>query len=351
MPVCVWAFFFAREKKDIRCQCVAHVCKVMFCFSKRELLLWCNCVCVCGVVWCVCVCACCVFKRWAYLHLVMVEDIHPLSLCWSSLLLWWIKHHNQVKLQWWRNVPKMHNRDMKGSRLINRPTHTPRNRHAHSHSHTCTRTIKSPKCFTQTHTHTHTHTHTEPQADISSRTLPGCVIFEVSQPSAKSGLFIQPGASHRKLWGVWWGAYEIAYIICCNVFPMGWNILSWKWISRSSRHHVARWLSLHFPFSECSIITTAVTFMACARVRLCALCCVRAICSGVSACTRAFLRARLPPYTAVWQWPSVARSWLRQRITSAWLPLESESDAHLSVLAPLVRSRETFIWCAYRWLS
>lgn len=44
--------------------------------------------------------------------------------------------------------------------------------------------------FTENVFYAHTHTHTLPRL---------CVIFEVSQPSTKSGLFISPGASEREL--------------------------------------------------------------------------------------------------------------------------------------------------------
>lgn len=61
--------------------------------------------------------------------------------------------------------------------------------------------------------------------DITNTPSQAGFIFEIIQPSGKSGLFIWPSASERKLRRVPC-AYEIAYIICCNVFPMGWNILS-----------------------------------------------------------------------------------------------------------------------------
>lgn len=93
-----------------------------------------------------------------------------------------------------------------------------------------------------------------------------CVIFEVSQALAKSALFILQGASDRKLWEAGVRRWNcLHYMLQC--FSNGLEHIKLKMNSRSSRHHVERRLSLHFPFSECSIITTAVTFIA--RVCVC----------------------------------------------------------------------------------
>lgn len=58
------------------------------------------------------------------------------------------------------------------------------------------------------------------------------------------------------------------YMLQC--FSNGLEHIKLKMNSGSSRHHVARCLSLHFPFSGCSIMTTAVTFIACVCLCLCA---------------------------------------------------------------------------------
>lgn len=73
---------------------------------------------------------------------------------------------------------QMRNRDMDGTSLINTLSHTFKYTHVQKLPYEL-------KMF-----FTHTHTHTLPRL---------CVIFEVSQPSAKSGLFISPGASEREL--------------------------------------------------------------------------------------------------------------------------------------------------------
>jgi len=119
------------------------------------------------------------------------------------------------------------------------------------------------------HIYAHSHTfqtilcsHTSGHLPIHAHTL--CVIFEVSQPSAKSGLFISEKAVRTgvRIWNC------LHYMLQC--FSNGLEHIKLKMNSRSSWHHVARWLSLHFPFSECSIMTTAVTFIACVRLCLCA---------------------------------------------------------------------------------
>lgn len=58
------------------------------------------------------------------------------------------------------------------------------------------------------------------------------------------------------------------YMLQC--FSNGLEHIKLKMNSRSSRHHVERLLSFHFPFPECSIITTAVTFIVCVCVCRCA---------------------------------------------------------------------------------
>lgn len=72
-------------------------------------------------------------------------------------------------------------------------------------------------------------------------------------------------------------------------FSNGLEHIKLKMNSRSSQHHVEWWLSLHFLFSECSIITTAVTFMVCTCVCLCAywfctICFKSAVCVRESVC-------------------------------------------------------------------
>lgn len=105
-------------------------------------------------------------------------------------------------------------------------------------------------------------------------------------------------------------------------FSNGLEHIKLKMNSRSSRHHVERWISLHFPFSECSIITTAVTFIAGVCVCLCAYTAfVPYVWIYPHACVH--LCGCLLLYSCV-QRPCVAGHVLRQRITSAWLLLEGE---------------------------
>lgn len=130
-------------------------------------------------------------------------------------------------------------------------------------------------------THIYTHMH------VDARTHTWSFNRWVNLVSSFCFGFFFPGPFREECEGCGVRAYEIAYIKCRNVFANGLEHIKLKMNSGSPRHHVALWLSLHFPFSLCSIIATAVTFRA--TVALCArlLCmCVfirvcRYMCSGL----------------------------------------------------------------------
>lgn len=125
-------------------------------------------------------------------------------------------------------------------------------------------------------------------------------------------------------------------------FSNGLEHIKLKMNSRSSRHHVERWLSLHFPFSECSIITTAVTFIARVCVCLCAHT-VCAICLNLSACMCAFMCACVCVCACYCM--AVCSGPLQEvmcRDKGSHLPDSRWKGSHalLFVLAPVVQSRE-----------
>lgn len=132
------------------------------------------------------------------------------------------------------------------------------------------------------------------------------------------------------------------YMLQC--FSNGLEHIKLKMNSGSSRHHVARCLSLHFPFSGCSIMTTAVTFIACVCLCLCAY-----TVFGPYAWEYLYLCdcARLLSHSRVRQ-PSIKGHVLRQKITSVWLLLEGKSCTSIC-FSMLIQIRKMYKWCSYSW--
>ena len=149
----------------------------------------------------VCACFCVNAFLCPQVHVFAMPRVTHTSVthCWSCFNV-------NIMKDWWHRVNMLIDIHADWTGLIHKHTHT----HSLSAFLLIFFTISPSLPHTQTHTHTH--------------------IGVLFVKSPKHHLSLVPSFCHAlQRCREKWCACETAYIMCRNVFPMGWNILVWKW--------------------------------------------------------------------------------------------------------------------------